>query len=576
MDLIVIASIAIQLAAAGLALFLIPETGRRWSWILIAAGLIGMVHRRVHTLYMFWQGRGILDLNFELIGLLVSVIILLGIVQIRPIFRQLKAANEKLARSEERFRTVADFTYDWEYWRGPDGGFLYMSPSCERITGYPRSAFVKDPDLMVRIVHPEDRPMVKAHLFREHRAEDTDTLDFRIIRPDGVQHWLSHRCVPVTNAQGTFLGARASNRIIDQRVEAENRLRESRRLYRDLVEQSHFIVLEVDTRGRIFFINRWGLQFYGFLEGELIGREAVGLLLPETDEEGVNLRSHFRDLLERNPGHTFTEVLVSRHNETKATLSLGTSVIVDELGKATGILCIGIDVTARRAAEKLKEDVERIVRHDLKSPLMGIIGLPRLMQEDENLTDRQKEMLVVVEEAGMQMMDLINQSLTLYKLESGTYEHQPRPVDWLAIIMRAVRDTTMHREPACPVEATMDGKPVDRDMHMVIQGDNTLLYGMTANLLKNAVEASGGRPVRVAVTGGDPCVLEIRNSLPVPEEVRHCFFDKYSTSGKHNGTGLGTYSARLAAEAHGGNIAMDTSSEGTVVRVTLPRGKAAS
>jgi signal transduction histidine kinase len=183
-------------------------------------------------------------------------------------------------------------------------------------------------------------------------------------------------------------------------------------------------------------------------------------------------------------------------------------------------------------------------------------------------------MLQVVEEAGMQMMDLINQSLTLYKLESGTYEHQPKPVDWLAVILRAVRDTSMHREPACVVETTLDGKPVDKDAHLVIQGDGTLLYGMTANLLKNAIEASDGQPVRVDVTSGDPCVLDIRNRRPVPEEVRRSFFDKYSTYGKHNGTGLGTYSARLAAEAHGGHISMDTSSEsGTVVRVSLPRGE---
>ncbi|WP_272698722.1 PAS domain-containing sensor histidine kinase [Desulfovibrio sp. Fe33] len=573
MDLIIIASIGIQLTAAVLALFLIPETGRRMSWILIAAGLIGMVHRRMHTLYMYWQGKAVLDPAFEFIGLLVSIIILLGVLQIRPIFRQLKAANEKLARNEERFRTVADFTYDWEYWRGPEGNFLYMSPSCERITGYPRSAFMKDPNLMVRIVHPEDRPMVKAHLFREHKAVETDTMDFRILRPDGTQHWLSHRCVPVTNEEGTFLGARASNRIIDQRVEAEQRLRESRRLYRDLVEQSPFIVLEADTRGKVFFINRYGLNFYGLSEGELIGRDAIGTLLPETDEQGQDLRAHFQELLDRKSGHTFTEAEVLRRKDTRATLSLGTSVIVDDMGQATGILCIGLDITARKAAEKLKEDVERIVRHDLKSPLMGIIGLPRLMQADENITDRQREMLQVVEEAGMQMMDLINQSLTLYKLESGTYRHEPQPVDWLGIIMRAVRDTTLHREADCRVEASLDGQPVRDDMRLDIEGDGTLLYGMTANLLKNAVEASGGQPVRVDVASGDPCVLEIHNSLPVPGEVRRTFFDKYSTHGKHNGTGLGTYSAKLAAEAHGGTISMDTSDRtGTVVRVSLPKG----
>lgn len=572
MDLIIIASILLQLAAAVLALLLIPETGRRASWILIAAGLVGMVHRRVHTLYMSWQGLDTPDMAFELIGLLVSIIILLGILQIRPIFRRLKAANEELARSEERFRTVADFTYDWEYWRGAEGNFVYTSPSCLRITGHPRSAFMENPHLLAELVHPEDRQLVRAHLMQERNGVDSVSMNFRIVTKDGTEHWISHRCVPVTNERGDFLGTRASNRIIDQQVEAENRLRESRRLYRDLVEQSRFVVLEMDLEGRVLFINRFGQGFYGVDVEELKGREAVGLLLPETDVAGEDLRALFSSMAGGGEGHAFTEVEVVRRNEAKAFLTLTTSVLVNEEGRPSGILCVCIDVTARKAAEKLKEDVERIVRHDLKSPLMGIIGLPRRMREDGNLTDRQREMLRVVEEAGMQMMDLINQSLTLYKLESGTYRHQPVPVDWLGVIRRAARDTSMQREPFCPVEVSLDGVEPGDDGEFVIQGEGTLLYGMVANLLKNAEEAAGGEPVRVALRTGDPCVLEIRNRQPVPAEIRETFFDKYSTSGKSGGTGLGTYSARLAVEAHGGTIDMETGETGTVIRVTLPRG----
>ncbi len=46
--------------------------------------------------------------------------------------------DRELRRSEQRFRTVADFAYDWEYWVDPDGNYIYVSPSCERITGYRR------------------------------------------------------------------------------------------------------------------------------------------------------------------------------------------------------------------------------------------------------------------------------------------------------------------------------------------------------------------------------------------------------------------------------------------------------
>ncbi len=50
--------------------------------------------------------------------------------------------------SEEYFRLIADFTYDWEMWLGPGGKCLYVSPSCERITGYSPEAFRSAPGLL--------------------------------------------------------------------------------------------------------------------------------------------------------------------------------------------------------------------------------------------------------------------------------------------------------------------------------------------------------------------------------------------------------------------------------------------
>lgn len=62
-----------------------------------------------------------------------------------------------LRESEERFRTLADFTYDWEYWLDPDGSYLYVLPSCKRITGYRSEEFQTDPKLLEMIVLPNDR-----------------------------------------------------------------------------------------------------------------------------------------------------------------------------------------------------------------------------------------------------------------------------------------------------------------------------------------------------------------------------------------------------------------------------------
>ena len=64
-------------------------------------------------------------------------------------------ANEALRESEKKFHTVADFTYDWELWLGLDRQIIYCSPSCERITGYSPDAFIADPQLLIKIVHPD-------------------------------------------------------------------------------------------------------------------------------------------------------------------------------------------------------------------------------------------------------------------------------------------------------------------------------------------------------------------------------------------------------------------------------------
>jgi len=78
-----------------------------------------------------------------------------------------KAIEKELRESEERFRALADFTYDWEYWLTPGGHYMYVSPSCERITGYSSDEFQRTPELLERIVHADDRDVVTKHLREE-------------------------------------------------------------------------------------------------------------------------------------------------------------------------------------------------------------------------------------------------------------------------------------------------------------------------------------------------------------------------------------------------------------------------
>jgi len=102
---------------------------------------------------------------------------------------ELSRQNELLIEAEERFRTAIDFTNDWETWLDPKGNYVYVSPSCERITGYTVNEFLKDPELIEKIVHPLDRDLFPRH-FRK-RDDETQPIDFRIIARNGEMRWLA-------------------------------------------------------------------------------------------------------------------------------------------------------------------------------------------------------------------------------------------------------------------------------------------------------------------------------------------------------------------------------------------------
>ena len=140
-----------------------------------------------------------------------------------------KKAEIQLRQAELDYRTVADYTYDWEYWRGPDGNFNYISPSCERITGYRAEEFIDNPKLLDQIIVPEDK-----NIWFDHRQETIEKpergeIQFRIRTKKGEIRWIEHACQGVRDGRNQFLGFRASNRDITRRKQSEESLIESQK-----------------------------------------------------------------------------------------------------------------------------------------------------------------------------------------------------------------------------------------------------------------------------------------------------------------------------------------------------------
>jgi len=223
---------------------------------------------------------------------------------------------------------------------------------------------------------------------------------------------------------------------------------------------------------------------------------------------------------------------------------------------------------------KLREDVDCITRHDLKTPLNAIINYPKLINKD-NLTEKQISQLDKIGAAGYKLLNMINLSLDLFKMEQGTYQFDPVPVNILSILDDIVQDNRMSiLSKKANLEISINGNPVSEDSIFEIPGEKLLFYSMLANLIKNSLEASPRKEtISIQLTDEDDFVISIQNKGTVPQDIHSNFFEKYATSGKSGGTGLGTYSAKLITETQGGLISMDSSEKkGTTIKIAFPKG----
>ncbi len=178
-----------------------------------------------------------------------------------------KRGEAALRESEQKFRTFVDWTYDWEIWLDPQGNIIYSSPSSGRITGFSFEDFVADPNLMLRMIHPDDRLFYEEHQQSVHNESIGPlNVEYRIIDRDGNEHWIEHICRPLYGIDNRYLGRRISNRDITERKQAEEDIRERDRKANLLTQTIHTMQMDIardlhDTVGQNISYLRMKLDY---------------------------------------------------------------------------------------------------------------------------------------------------------------------------------------------------------------------------------------------------------------------------------------------------------------------------
>ena len=349
-----------------------------------------------------------------------------------------------------------------------------------------------------------------------------------------------------------------------QLKESEEAVRSSEARFRTLIENSPDTIF-VQTQGRFAYLNSAALSHFGAQnESELLGKPVMEMFHPDFHEK-VRERIYRLNIEKKQ---------VPRSEEVHLKLD-GTPVEVElsavpiHYEGLDGALVFAREISERRQLEQLREDVDRITRHDLKSPLNGIVGLPQMLLEDDNLTDEQRETVRFIRDSGSRMLRKINQSLDLFKMETGTYEYTPREVNIVAVLKDVLKECdSAASKKAIAMSLTFNGESAP--LSFLVQGEELLLYTMLSNFISNAIEASPkGESVVVDISDMPDTCIKITNRGVVPVEIRENFFQKYITRGKKQGTGLGTYSAQLIADTMGYGLRLDLDDEENTTTITV-------
>jgi PAS domain S-box-containing protein len=357
-----------------------------------------------------------------------------------------------------------------------------------------------------------------------------------------------------------------------RRQRAERELRESEARYRLLAENVSDVLYVTDDRFRITYVSPSIAALTGYTPAEFMALRMEDYLHPaslKAIEQAIERRQESEQRGDMDDRVGFWEHRYLRKDGSVVWVETTTKPVRDEEGSFAGMIGVSRNISERKRLEQAQADVERILRHNVRSPVVSLISGLRLLSDIDRPEDRDP-LVQDLQRTAREMLQWLDFFRGLAQLERGEYTLDPERVDLVSLLEEVRREVAAASAQHGRISLLVDGRAYRGDDGLMVSGESMLMSVLFRSLVQNAAESPTGGLVTINVRrGGNPYVT-IHNEAPIPEPVRSRFFEKYSTAGKTHGTGLGTYSAKLVADAHAWDIRFCSSEEkGTTVRVTL-------
>ena len=536
-----------------------------------------------------------------------------GIAKLRALAER-QAAEASLARSKELFQTVTQYATDWSYWRSEDHqAFHYISPSCEAITGYAAAEFERDPALLDRIIHPDDRARWDAHLVEHGDGDGHAPQEYRIVTRQDEVRWLSHTCRPVILADGSRMGLRGSNQDITERKRNEAELARYHHQLEDLVtqrtselkRQQTFVeavlenvsdgIVACDEQGMLSLFNRACSEMHG-IELERLPAEQWAEHYRLYQEDGITplaqadipLQRAFQGDQVKNQAF-----VIERRDGRKLAILASGQAMFDDQGDKIGAVVTLHDVTeqnqARADLQRAKETAEGANRaksvflanmsHELRTPLNAILGFAQIMARDPDIEASHQRELATIDRAGHHLLSLINDVLEISRIEAGRTTIQ-NEVFALAETLAGIEEMVRVRADAKGLALKFECRG---ELPAYVMGDAPHLRQVLLNLLGNAIKYTDQGEVDLLVLPVDGRIrFEVADTGPgiAPAEQQRIFQAFYQTEvgiKKGEGTGLGLTISREYVHLMGGElIVVSEPGLGSAFSFTIPLPRAAA
>lgn len=283
----------------------------------------------------------------------------------------LKTQREALLEAENRLFTSGP-VIAYKRQPGVGGRIEYISPNVNQF-GYEQQDFLSGKLNYITLIHPHDvRRWKAAEWLQEKRKCYYSDAEFRIRIAGGEYRWIyAYKILLTDEHSGLVSGIQGYILDITKRKNSEDALRESEKKYHELVEAVNVIIMHLDEKGQILFVNKYGQKFFGFPVMELLNHSVKKTILPQYESTGRNLWDVFEDMFS-NPAKHQHCILENVQKDGRRVWIQWTNRFSKNL--FTGrpqLITVGVDITMRRRAEaSLKINYKRYRRNKLIGDLL--------------------------------------------------------------------------------------------------------------------------------------------------------------------------------------------------------------